>query len=168
MMMTMTTAGRAAGGGHRGCWSRWGGKLNGHGGIVHGGVLSLLFDEVMGSTRSSPDSSWGSIYAKLNTLLYFSRLHSPPRLRHRRSSPSSSSWSRSWSWSWSLSSSSSSLSSPSSPSSSLSSLSSLSSSSSLSSLSSSSSLAWRFLATMLAAEAAAASQTTSLRARRRN
>ena len=48
MMMTMTTAGRAAGGGHRGCWSRWGGKLNGHGEIVHGGVLSLLFDEAMG------------------------------------------------------------------------------------------------------------------------
>jgi len=27
---------------------RSGGKLNGHGGTVHGGVLSLLFDETMG------------------------------------------------------------------------------------------------------------------------
>ncbi len=27
---------------------RSGGKLNGQGGIVHGGVLSLLFDEAMG------------------------------------------------------------------------------------------------------------------------
>ena len=27
---------------------RSGGKLNGHGGIMHGGLLSLLFDEAMG------------------------------------------------------------------------------------------------------------------------
>jgi hypothetical protein len=36
-----------------GRWPSWlsvrvGGKLNGHGGIVHGGVLSLLFDKAMG------------------------------------------------------------------------------------------------------------------------